>query len=93
LFARAGMDVLRKKLNILKRHCEEVGRPYDEIERTTLDTVNLAPGNTTAAQVIETCRALAGLGFQHAIFNMPNVHELRPLEIFGREIIPAVAEL
>jgi len=22
---------------------------------------------------------------------MPNVHEIRPLEIFGREIIPAVA--
>jgi F420-dependent oxidoreductase-like protein len=93
LFARSGMDVLRKKLDILKCHCEEIGRPYDEIERTTLDTVNLAPGNATAAQVIETCRALASLGVQHAIFNMPNVHELRPLEIFGREIIPAVTEL
>jgi hypothetical protein len=27
------------------------------------------------------------------IFNMPNVHEIKPLETFGREIIPAVAEL
>jgi F420-dependent oxidoreductase-like protein len=93
LFARAGMDVLRKKLDILKRHCQEVGRPYDEIERTALDTANLSPGNMTAAQVIETCRSLAGLGFQHVIFNMPNVHELKPLKVFGREIIPAVAEL
>jgi hypothetical protein len=33
------------------------------------------------------------MGVQHAIFNMPNVHEIRPLEVFGREIIPAVAGL
>jgi hypothetical protein len=37
--------------------------------------------------------ALAGVGIQHAIFNMPNVHELTPLETFRREIIPAAAEL
>ena len=36
---------------------------------------------------------LATIGVQHAIFNMPNVHDIRPLEIFGREIIPAVAGL
>jgi hypothetical protein len=26
-----------------------------------------------------------------ALFNLPNVHEIAPLEIFGREIIPEVA--
>jgi hypothetical protein len=35
---------------------------------------------------------LADVGVQHAIFNMPNVHEITPLEVFGREIIPAVVE-
>jgi len=108
LFAGAGLDEIRKKLDILKRHCEEIGRPYEDIERTALGTVNLSPGNTlapalapersagasagvTAADVIKTCRDLADVGIQHAIFNMPNVHELTPLEIFGRDIIPAVA--
>jgi hypothetical protein len=43
--------------------------------------------------VIDSCRTLAGLGFQHIIFNMPNVHEITPLEIIGKEIIPAVAGL
>jgi hypothetical protein len=43
--------------------------------------------------VIEQCRTLANIGVQQAIFNMPNVHEITPLEIFRREIIPAVAEL
>ena len=43
--------------------------------------------------VIGTCRDLAGAGIQHAIFNMPNVHDIEPLETFGRKIIPAVADL
>ena len=41
---------------------------------------------------IELCRQLADLGFQHVIFNMPNVHEIKPLEIIGNEVIPTVAE-
>jgi F420-dependent oxidoreductase-like protein len=93
LFARMGSDVLRQKLEVLRGHCEAVGRPYDAIERTALNTVNLAPGATSAADVIAECRSLAEIGIQHVIFNMPNVHELAPLETFGREIIPAVAEL
>jgi F420-dependent oxidoreductase-like protein len=93
LFGRMGADVIRSKLEVLRRHCEELGRPYDEIERTALDTVHLAPGAMTASQVIDQCRSLSALGIQHVIFNMPNVHELTPLEVFGREIIPAVADL
>jgi F420-dependent oxidoreductase-like protein len=92
LFARMGADVLRQKLDILRGHCEAVGRPYDSIERTALNTVNLA-GDDTPASIIAQCRELAGLGLQHIIFNMPNAHDLAPLETFGREIIPAVADL
>lgn len=93
LFARIGRDALLHKLDVLRRHCEAAGRPYEDIERTTLGTVHLAPGAMTAADVIAECRSQAGLGIQHAIFNMPNVHELRPIEVFASEIIPAVAEL
>ena len=86
-------EELRQKLDVLRGHCEAVGRPYEEIERTALNTVRLAAGGDTPASVIEQCRGLAKLGFQQLIFNMPNVEELAPLETFGREIIPAVAEL
>lgn len=91
LFAALGPDALRAKLEVLKQHCADVGRDYAQIEKTTLDTVHLAPGQMSAADVVEQCRALAGVGIQQAIFNMPNVHEIAPLETFGREIIPAVA--
>jgi len=93
LFARMGTDGIRAKLDVLKRHCDTVLRDYDEIEKTTLGTVHLAPGQLSASDVIEQCRALAGLGIQQAIFNMPNVHEITPLETFGREIIPVVQAL
>ncbi|MCC7451646.1 MAG: LLM class F420-dependent oxidoreductase [Anaerolineae bacterium] len=92
-FARMGADVLREKFNVLRQHCEAVRRPYDQIERTTLDTVILAPGQQSASDIISHCESLAALGVQHAIFNMPNVSEITPLETFGRTIIPAVAGL
>lgn len=91
LFARMGMDVVKAKLEILQQHCQDVGRPYEEIERTSLATVHLAPGEMTVTEVINTCRELAEAGIQHTIFNMPNVHEITPLETFAQEIIPAVA--
>ncbi|HTX93001.1 MAG TPA: LLM class F420-dependent oxidoreductase [Anaerolineales bacterium] len=92
IFARMGLETVRAKLEVLKTHCANVGRDYAEIEKTTLDTVHLAAGKTSPSDVIKTCRDLADLGIQHAIFNMPNVSEIKPLEIFGKEIIPAVAE-
>ncbi len=89
LFARAGADVIRQRFDLIKKYCDEIGRPYDQIERTTLDTADL--GTVTPSQMIEHCKMLAGLGVQQAIFNMPNVQEIKPLEVFGKEIIPAVA--
>ena len=81
------------KLAILKQHCDALGRDYESIEKTTLGTVDMGPGKTKSKDVIEQCRVLAGIGVEHAIFNLPNVHEIEPLEVFGREIIPAVAGL
>jgi len=85
------LDSVRHKLEVLRRHCDAVGRDFDTIEITTLGTVHLAPGKMSARDVIEKCKALSGLGVDHAIFNMRNVHEIQPLEVFGKEIIPAVA--
>jgi F420-dependent oxidoreductase-like protein len=84
-------EEIRGKLAMLKKRCEEIGRDYAEIEKTCLNEVNLAPGAMIAGDIVSLCRALAGAGIEHVIVNMPDAHELRPLEIFGREIIPEVA--
>jgi F420-dependent oxidoreductase-like protein len=93
LFAGIGVEALKAKLEVLKRHCQEVGRDYAEIEKTALDTVNIAPGQMSSAEVVAKCRDMAGAGIQQAIFNMPNVEDIRPLEVFGKEIIPEVRDL
>jgi F420-dependent oxidoreductase-like protein len=93
IFAYGGPDLIRHKLDVLRDHCEDVGRDYEEIERTALSTVNLAPDGMTAEQVIGMCHSLNEAGIEHLIFNMPNVHEITPLEAFGERIIPAVAGL
>jgi len=87
------VETVGAKLAILKQHCADLGRDYGSIEKTALGTVELAPGKSSAGEVIAQCKALAAIGVQHVIFNMPNLHEMKPLEIFGREIIPAVAGL
>ncbi len=87
------VEVLGSKLEILKRHCDDVGRDFASIEVSSLSTVQLAANQMTPKDVIALCRSLADIGVRHAIFNMPDVHEIRPLETFRREIIPAVSEL
>ena len=76
LFAYGGAGTIRHKLEVLQRHCEDVGRDYEEIERTALGTANLGPEGMSPDDVIEMCRNLSEAGIQHLILNMPNVHEI-----------------
>jgi alkanesulfonate monooxygenase SsuD/methylene tetrahydromethanopterin reductase-like flavin-dependent oxidoreductase (luciferase family) len=90
-FFRTGEEMLKSRLDTLKQHCERLGRPYEAIEKTALNSIDLSTQST--AEIVDTCRQAADLGFTHMIFNMPNVHEIWPLEKIAKEIIPAVADL
>jgi len=87
-----GAENMQKALDTLKAHCEALGRDEASIEKTSLGTVNLSEGDTPES-VIGRIKALAQMGFIHAIFNMPDVSNLTSLEVFGKTIIPAVAPL
>jgi F420-dependent oxidoreductase-like protein len=93
LFAYPGAEAIRYKLDVLRGHCEDAGRDYEEIEKTALGTANLAPDGMTVDDLISHCREMSEAGIQHLIFNMPNVHEIEPLRTVGEKVIPAVAEL
>lgn len=86
-------EAVSAKLAILRRHCDTLGRDYDSIDKTTLGALDLRPGKLNPRDVIALCETLAAIGVQHAIFYLPDVDEIKPLEVFGREIIPAVAGL
>jgi len=91
LFARMGNEELARKLNVLRGHCDRLGRDYEQIEKTASCTIHLAPGNTGSGELIELCRGLAGLGFQHAILSLVDVHEIEPIDRIGREVLPEVS--
>jgi F420-dependent oxidoreductase-like protein len=86
------VEEMAHKLDVLNRHCQELGRPYNEIERTVIDSVKIAPDSSNSSHIIKNCRILAGIGIQHVIYSIQNVHEITPLEVFGREVIPAVSQ-
>ena len=88
----AGPENMQQALDALKGHCDTLGRAYDSVEKTSLGTVHLS-GDDTVDGVISRIKGLAAMGFTHVIFNMPDVYTIAPLEIFGKEIIPAVADL
>lgn len=87
-----GAENMQKALDALKAHCETLGRDDASIEKTSLCSVNLS-GSDTPESVISRIKALSRMGFTHAIFNMPDVANLTSLRTFGRDIVPAVAEL
>jgi len=87
------LDFLRGKLTILKQHCDDVGRSYSDIEKTVQTFIKLAPDEQDASEVIDLCRELSDLGINYVIFNIINVHEIEPIEIIGREVIPQVAHM
>ena len=91
-FEGAGAHNLQTRRDALKAHCETLGRNYDSIEKTSLGTVHLS-GEDTVDGTLRRLKDLSGMGFTHAIFNMPDVHQITPLETFAREIIPAAAAL
>ncbi len=97
LFARLGDDVLQHKLDVLREHCENLGRPYAEIEKTTLDTLRLSrdgrDGTMTPAAAIEYFGKLAAMGIDHAIVNMPNVSDPEIFDVLATEVIPAVSKI
>lgn len=85
-----GAANMQKALDDLKRHCEALGRDDATVEKTSLCTVHLSEKDTVSG-VIKRLEELSALGFTHAIFNMPDVYKIAPLETFGKEIIPVVA--
>jgi F420-dependent oxidoreductase-like protein len=81
-----------KKLDVLRRHCETEGRDYDEIEKTCAFAFDVGEGGEKAGELIEQLRWLSGMGVETVIGVVPNVDRITPLEIIGREVVPAVAD-
>ena len=82
-----------RKLQVLREHCEREGRDYDAIEKTAAIRFDLGENGEKVGETIDALGKLAELGITVATGRVPDVHEIKPLETFGKEIIPAIAGL
>jgi F420-dependent oxidoreductase-like protein len=84
---------LAHKLDVLRAHCDDVGRDYDEITKTCYFVYDVGEKGEKAAEVVDRLGAMAELGFQAAIGGVVNVWQVTPLEVIAAEVIPAVSSL
>lgn len=108
IFTWQGIESVQNKYDVLRERCDEAGRPYAEIEKTTLSELNVTPdGNAladelkmpeereymTAQQAIDWFGQLAEIGTDHAIFNSSITHVPGSLDIWANEVLPAVHKM
>jgi F420-dependent oxidoreductase-like protein len=78
-------EFVRGKLAVLREHCERLGRPYDEIERTVLTSVD--PDTEASDAVVERFGGLVEAGAQHLIFSVRGVADSTRLERIAAEVL------
>lgn len=83
--------VMRHKMEVLRRHCENLGRDFDEIERFCgLDLGPPDRGSGPIAErsvLLERIAALQEAGAQGLFFVLPSAADPDAIERFGRDVI------
>src|SRR5258708_1021836 len=82
-----------QKLEVLRKHCEAEARDYNPIEKTPPFAFDVGEDGSKVGELISQLRWLAGMGIQTVLGVVPHVYRIEPLEVIGREVIPAVADL
>ena len=84
-------EVMRHKMEVLRRHCDDLGRDYDEIERYCgLDLQ--APGApkgqlAESSLLLERSGRLEEAGSQGVFIVLPRLADSESIERFGQEVI------
>jgi alkanesulfonate monooxygenase len=79
---------LAHKLEVLRGHCEALGRDYDEIEKTVMGPVDPGADGENVDATLEHLRDLAGLGVTHVQLGIGDGSKTDVLELIGERIIP-----
>ena len=81
-----GPERIAHKYAVLREHCERLGRPYEEIERSNLQSVDL--DRESPDEIVQRFGALSEAGAQHVIFSVRGVADTARLERLGAEVFP-----
>ena len=83
---------LERKLEVLRAHCDAVGRDYDEIEKTVVCHMDPGPRGEHVESLLAHLSNLGALGVDHAIGTVRGAERLTPLELMGDLVIPVAAQ-
>jgi F420-dependent oxidoreductase-like protein len=83
-------DEAAHKLDVLRQHCADVGRNYDEIEKTAQTRFNLGENGENVQRMIEQLHQAWELGFTVAHGTLLGVSKARQQDLFIERIIPAL---
>lgn len=87
------MPEIPHKLEVLRRECEAAGRDYDAIEKTAAFRFDVGADGSKVEELVGQLRWLAGMGIQTVFGWVIDADRIAPIEVMGREVIPAVADL
>lgn len=93
VFAMKGPKSVAHKFDVLRGHCNDIGRDYDEIEKTVMAATRVGTGAQKPEDALEDLRPLADLGVQHVIYHFPGFENLDALRRFGEEVIAPAKNL
>ncbi|TVZ04364.1 LLM class F420-dependent oxidoreductase [Trebonia kvetii] len=88
--AAYNLDETAHKLDVLRQHCANEGRDYDEIEKTAQTRYDLGENGENTGQVIENLHRIAELGFSQVHGSLKRVSEPGQLDLLAERVIPAV---
>ena len=91
-----GPEAIHHKYEVLREHCDSLGRNPDEIERSTLQNVKLATAGRTGespAQVVDRFGELSDAGAQHVIFSVRDDADPAVMELLATKVLPELRAL
>jgi F420-dependent oxidoreductase-like protein len=77
LFGRTGLDGNKHKLDVLRQHCTDVGRNYDDIEKTVLAGVRIDDAAADPDCLKKLADEWGELGITHIILAVSNTANLK----------------
>jgi F420-dependent oxidoreductase-like protein len=81
----------RRKLDVLRQHCQNVGRDEAEIEKTCGVRMTIAADGSNVQEVIDRFAASGEAGFSMVTTALPEVYTLEAIGVFGERVIPVLA--
>jgi alkanesulfonate monooxygenase SsuD/methylene tetrahydromethanopterin reductase-like flavin-dependent oxidoreductase (luciferase family) len=82
-----------RKLDVLRRCCDEAGTDFDRLERTCAFEFAAADGGPRTKELLDRLQWLADSGIDTVIGRVPGIEQRAPLEQLSRHVVPVAAAM